>query len=199
VGRAARASVVLIARNRGARRDLDLRADEVEARRLLGDGVLDLEGRVHLEEVEAGATRRGGTRRCPRPRSPRARAAATAARPSHRGSAASSAGLGVSRRSSGGAAGRCTPARRGARRPEAVPEAWISTWRAPSRQALEVDRARRRTPPREAASLLQRGGQSSGRSKRDMPLPAAAAGRLHEHRKPIRRASSTRSRSRRPR
>src|SRR5262249_60010728 len=40
----------------GARGDLDLEAHEVEPRRDLGDGVLDLEPRVDLEEVE-GAVR----------------------------------------------------------------------------------------------------------------------------------------------
>ena len=43
---------VLRERERLARRDADLLGDEVEAGDLLGDAVLDLQARVHLEEVE---------------------------------------------------------------------------------------------------------------------------------------------------
>ena len=39
-------------RERATQRDLDLQCDHVEPRHHLGDGVLDLDPRVHLQEVE---------------------------------------------------------------------------------------------------------------------------------------------------
>ena len=44
-------------RQSGALRHLELRAHEVAAERLLGDRMLDLQARVHLQKVEGAATR----------------------------------------------------------------------------------------------------------------------------------------------
>ena len=50
--RAKEAHVVLRDRQRRASRDLDLFVDDVDAGDHLGDGMLDLDARVHLDEVE---------------------------------------------------------------------------------------------------------------------------------------------------
>ena len=110
---AARRQARPVVRQRPPRGHLELRADEIDPERDLGDRVLDLEARVHLEEVEvallveqeldrsgARCTRRRGPPRPPPPPS------GSAARLRARGSASP-------RRSSGAAAGRCTRARRG--------------------------------------------------------------------------------------
>ena len=52
--------------------DADLELHQVLARDHLRDGVLDLEARVHLQEVGVARRRPPGTRACPRSRSPRA-------------------------------------------------------------------------------------------------------------------------------
>ncbi len=49
-----------------AARDPDLPAHQIDAGHHLGDRMLDLEPRVHLEEVEARRPRRAGTRSCRR-------------------------------------------------------------------------------------------------------------------------------------
>ena len=49
-----------------AGRDLELPGDEVQAGDRLGHGMLDLQPRVHLEEVEGAVGRRAGTRPCRR-------------------------------------------------------------------------------------------------------------------------------------
>ena len=81
---------------RPAGRDLDLQPHEVEAGDALGHRVLDLQARVHLQEVEARRAGRAGTRPCPRsrsrPRAPPPRRPRTAPRAARR----VSAGLGVS-------------------------------------------------------------------------------------------------------
>ena len=51
-GVAAQHHVVLLDRERGAPGDLDLLVDEVESGQHLRDGMLDLDARVHLDEVE---------------------------------------------------------------------------------------------------------------------------------------------------
>ena len=69
---------------------------EVDARHQLGDRMLDLEARVHLEEVELARPRRAGTRTCRRSRSrPRARPR-TAVSPIARRSSGVTATLGAS-------------------------------------------------------------------------------------------------------
>ena len=69
---------------------------EVEARHHLGHRMLDLEARVHLEEVELAVRRRARTRPCRRRRSRSPAPAATAAAPMRARSAASTAGDGAS-------------------------------------------------------------------------------------------------------
>ena len=49
-----------------ARGDADLRDDEVDVGDLLGDGVLDLDAGVHLDEDVGAVLAERGTRRCPR-------------------------------------------------------------------------------------------------------------------------------------
>ena len=66
---AARLQVLLRERQRLARRDADLPRDEVDAGDHLGDRVLDLQARVHLEEVEVRRPGPRGTRPCRRRRS----------------------------------------------------------------------------------------------------------------------------------
>ena len=64
---------------RGALGDADLRLDDVDAGHLLGDGVLDLDARIDLDEVErAGVGIHAGTRPCRRRHSCAAWAIATA-------------------------------------------------------------------------------------------------------------------------
>ena len=57
-----------------AARDADLPMDEVDAGHHLGHRMLDLQPRVHLEEVERAVSRRAGTRSCRRSCSRPARA-----------------------------------------------------------------------------------------------------------------------------
>ena len=60
-----------------AQRDANLPLHEIDARHHLGDRMLDLQPRVHFEEVELAVSRRAGTRSCrrscSRPRGRRAR------------------------------------------------------------------------------------------------------------------------------
>ncbi len=65
-GVAAQLDILLRDGQRLAFGDGELQMDEVEAGDELGDGVLDLQARVHLEEVEVLLPRRGGTRWCRR-------------------------------------------------------------------------------------------------------------------------------------
>ena len=87
-----------------AARDADLPAHEIDAGHHLRDRMLDLQPRVHLEEVERGRPRRAGTRSCrrwcSRPRARRRRRP----RSSPRGSPASPPATASPRPPSGGAA-----------------------------------------------------------------------------------------------
>ena len=65
-GMAVEAHVLLAERKRGSRRDPDLLDDEVEPGDHLGDGVLDLQPRVHLDEVELAPSYRNSTVPTPR-------------------------------------------------------------------------------------------------------------------------------------
>ena len=109
----AEVEVLLAKARRLARRDEDLLADEVDPGDELGDGVLDLDARVHLEEPVVAFAGRAAPRSCPRSGSPpherrRPRSCRFA-----RGGPASPPARVSPRRASGVAAGWCSPARRG--------------------------------------------------------------------------------------
>ena len=159
-----KAHVLLAQRERLAERDPDLRADEVEPGDELGDGVLDLDARVHLHE-EVVAVRReqaldrpggavaGGARRVDGDLRRSARAARR--RPPATASP---------RRASGGGAGSCSRARRGGSR----------------------CRARRREPaPRRAAG--PRGSARRRRTRRRSTTCPSRCGRLERLRGLVRR------------
>ena len=121
----------------------------------LGHRVLDLQARVHLEEVEGARRRRAGTRRCPRSRSRRPRAAATPA--AHRRRALlrrRARGSASPRPPSGGAAGSSTRARRGgasvpvARRPGPAPRRGAAARRSARGPSTSSPKAAQRLAPR---------------------------------------------------
>ena len=70
IGGAGERDLVLADRERLAAGDAQLLLDEVDAGDELGHRMLDLDARVHLDEVEAPRRGRAGTRPCPRSRSP---------------------------------------------------------------------------------------------------------------------------------
>ena len=136
--------------------DLDLRAHEVDAERRLRDRVLDLEPRVHLEEVEVALLVEEELDRSGADVADRAAGF-------DRGLRHAAAQRGVERRArasprgpSGGAAARCTPARRGASR--ARPRLRRSgTRRGAAARGASRDRPSRRRTPRPPAAAPRRG------------------------------------------
>ena len=148
------ASGVLRPRQRLARCDQQLRAHQVDAGDLLGDRMLDLQPRVHLEEIERAATRRRrpGTRPCRRcdsrprapPRPPRAvmRVAQSRRERSATGSPRSPSGAGAApstRARTGARRGRARRRRSGPRR-DAARSISRSTYSVPSPNAAVASR-----------------------------------------------------------
>ena len=164
---------------RRSRRDAELRLDEVDARHLLGDGVLDLDARVALdEEVLAGLGRDeeldgagvdvvGGARQLDRVvedplAEPRGRGAAPARSRSPSGCAAAPS----SRARAGGR--RCR-----ARRPGSAPRCGAAGRSASRRRAI---RRRTRPPPRCGSARTPRPSPPAASTRRmPRPPPPAAA------------------------
>ena len=168
-------------RQRQARRDPDLLLDDVDAGRELRDRMLDLEARVHLEEVESAALideelDRAGVRVADRGRDLQRRrahpgallgrhAAATATPRSPSGAAAAPS----TRARTGARACRASRRRPGPRRAAAA--------RSPSRRR----RPRRRTQLKASDARPLERRRELGRAGDDADSLAAAAGRRLEH------------------
>ena len=155
-------------------RHLELQPHEIEAGDRFRHGVLDLQPRVHLQEVEAARRRRAGTRRCPRSRSPAARAAATpAAHSASRWSSRRGPGSASPPRPSGAGAGSSTRARRGARPgPAASARTCTSTCRGRSRRRSRTIASSPKADSRLApAGRERRARNPRGRATTRMPLP----------------------------
>ena len=176
---------VLRERQRLALRDGHLPAHEIDAGDQLGDRVLDLEARVHLQEVEAArraveqeleragadvADRRAP--RAPRPRPSRARISSSMRR-----------ATASPRSPSGGAAGSSSRARTGGPRCRAVAEDLDLDVARPHDRLLEVDRvvAERASAPR-AARPSSAASSLSSLVDEAHALAAAAGRRLQHHR-----------------
>ena len=170
-------------RQRRALRDAQLRAHEVDAGDLLGDRVLDLDARVHLEEDVAAVLADAGTprcRRCGSPRrgrtSPRRRAARARTASSRFGAGAISTTFWWRRCTEQSRSPRCTTS------PSAPASTCTSTWRGRSSA-----RSRKTVGSLNAASASRRAVSTAlGRSaalRHQAQAAAAAAGRgLHEDR-----------------
>ena len=167
---------------RFARGDPQLVGHEVAARDELGDRVLDLEPRVHLEEEErrrASSSRNSHGARRSRSRRPRPSASAASPEP-----------LAESPRRRAGdgrlledllvaALDASSRARRGGRRaPCASNRTWTSTWRGPRRAARgSAGRRRTRPRPRDGPPASASASRAASRTIR-MPLPPPPAAGL---------------------
>ena len=173
--------------------DPELVGDEVASGDELGDRVLDLEPRVHLEEgrlaavVEQELAGPGAdvADRAPRGPGPRRRAARAARR--------RPPATGSPRGPSGGGAGSSSRARRGGRRcPAASNSTWISTWRAPSTNRSRISRS----SPNAACASRRAAASASGSvagSRTDAHALAAAAGRRLDEERVADRCGGARS------
>ena len=145
--------------------------------------MLDLEARVDLEEVEAPAGSRAGTRPCRRSGSRPRPGAGRPPRPSRPGGPRPRRATGTPRRASGGAAGSSTRARRGAGPGRGHRRAPGSRRGGARRSPSRGRRCRRRTrrPPRSAPAAAPTRALP-GVDTSPHALPAAAPGRLDHHR-----------------
>ena len=190
--------VLLPDRERLAGRDQHLLADEVDARHLLGDRVLDLDPRVHLHEV-VGAVRgqqpfdraRRAVRRRPGPRRRRSARSARAARRRPRARASP-------RSASGAGAGSCSHARRDGSRSRGCRRAPAPRRDADPRGSARRRRGRRRStsrpraaPTRTRARPRPARRRASSPCRRLPPQPSRSAGS-----RPLRRAGAPRRPSR---
>ena len=167
--------------------DRELQLHQVEAGRLLGDGVFDLEAGVHLQEVERARPRRRGTRPCRRRRT-RSRPPPSAPRRTARRASTGCvrpAATAPPRRPSGGGAGSSTRVRRPPRscradRPSSAPRCAArspgTARRTPSRRRTPT--TPRPTPPRSRPADPPAARPPASRARRRPPTPSPApAGR----------------------
>ena len=165
--------------------DLQLEIDQIEPGDQLGDRVLDLQAGVDLEERRSGRRAPARTRRCRRRRNRWPEPPRTAA--SHmRGArrASSTAGDGASsmifwwrRWMEHSRSNRWTTV------PWASPKIWTSTWRGERRRSARGTRCRRRRRrPPPARPRRPRRASSAAVAHHPHAAPAAAVGRLDQHR-----------------